>query len=100
MVGPVNDSSTGTNVEILRVYLNEAEYEGNDLILGKYLSTLRRPNGLTDLEYHRLRKKAKLFIVRDGYLYKKGRIPQQVIGLQDQKLEIMKEIHDEIGHKG
>ena len=40
MVGPVNDSS-GTNVEILLVYLNEAEYEGDDLILGKYLLTLQ-----------------------------------------------------------
>ena len=39
MVGPVYDS--GTNVEVLRIYLNEAEYEGDDLILGKYLSTLR-----------------------------------------------------------
>ena len=40
IVGPVNNFSTGTNVEILCVYLNEAEYKGDDLILGKYLSTL------------------------------------------------------------
>ena len=39
MVRPVYNS--GTNVEVLRIYLNEAEYEGDDLILGKYLSTLR-----------------------------------------------------------
>ena len=38
MVGPVYDS--GTNVEVLRIHLNEAEYEGDDLILGKYLSIL------------------------------------------------------------
>src|SRR5436190_4348195 len=49
MAGPVYDS--GTNVEVLRIHLNEEEYEGDDLMLGRYLSTLQRPNGLTDLEY-------------------------------------------------
>src|SRR5438045_8289700 len=50
--GPVKD--VGMNIEVLRVYLNEEEYEGNDLLLGKYLATLQRPEGLTDLEYQRL----------------------------------------------
>jgi len=41
----------GWNVEIARVYLNEEEYIGDDLVLGKYLATLQRPGGLTDVEY-------------------------------------------------
>jgi Integrase zinc binding domain/RNase H-like domain found in reverse transcriptase len=102
MVEPVKEFFE-TDVEILRIHLNEEEYEGNDLMLGKFLSTLQRPDGLTDLEYQQLRKKSKLFFVRDGYLYKKGKraaVPRRVVGLQDQKLEIMREIHDEIGHRG
>jgi len=88
-------------VEISRVYLNEEEYLGEDLILGKYLATLKRPEGLTDAEYKNLRWKSKSFFIRDGYLYKRGRrVPRRVIGLRNQKEEVMAELHDETGHKG
>ena len=103
MVEPATEHFAETNVEILRVHLNEEEYEGDDLMLGRYLSTMQRPDGLMDLEYQRLRKKSKSFFIRDGYLYKKGKrsaVPRRVVGLWDQKLEIMKEVHDEIGHRG
>lgn len=84
-----------------RVYLNEAKYIGEDLILRKYLVLLRRPDGLTDLEYQQLRRKSKSFFVRDGYLYKKRkRVPRQVVGLREQKLKVMVELHDEAGHRG
>ncbi|TMI84695.1 MAG: hypothetical protein E6H10_05305 [Bacteroidetes bacterium] len=58
---------------VARVYLHEGEYEGDDLLLGQYLETLRRPDELTDLQYQSLRRKAKNFLVRDGYLFKRGR---------------------------
>jgi RNase H-like domain found in reverse transcriptase/Integrase zinc binding domain/Reverse transcriptase (RNA-dependent DNA polymerase) len=84
-----------------RVYLDEAEYMGEDLMLGKYLVSLRRPDGLTDSEYQQLRRKSKSFFVRDGYLYKKGkRVPRRVVGLQEQRLKVMEELHDEAGHRG
>jgi hypothetical protein len=85
----------------LRAHFNEEEYEGDDLLLGKYLAMLQRPDGLTDLEYKRLRRKSKSFFIRDGYLYKKGkRIHRRVVGLKDQRLEILRDIHDETGHRG
>ena len=91
----------GESVEIARIYLAEGEYEGEDLLLGKYLMALRRPEGLTDGEYARLRRRAKLFFLRDGYLYKRGRpVPRRVVGLRVQKLKIIEEVHDEIGHRG
>src|SRR5438045_4211097 len=61
--GPVEDISM--NIEVLWVYLNEEEYEGDDLLLGKYLAMLQRPEGLTDLEYQRLRRKSKEFFIRE-----------------------------------
>ena len=89
------------NVEISRVYLNEEEYVDEDLILGKFLATLERPGGLTDAEYQKLRRKSKSFFIRDGYLYKKGkRVPRRVIGLRRQKEEVMRELHEEVGHRG
>jgi hypothetical protein len=57
--------------EILaRVYLHEAEryelYTREGLLIGQYLETLQRPDGLTNLQ---LRQKSKSFFVWDGYLY-------------------------------
>jgi hypothetical protein len=85
-----------------RVYFHEGEYMGDDLTLGQYLETLQRPNRLTDAEYRQLRRKARGFFVRDGYLFKRGRKrgfpPRRVVGTQDQRSEIIRELHDEIGH--
>jgi len=84
-----------------RVYLDEAEYIGEDLMLGKYLVSLRRSEGLTDSEYQQLRRKSKSFFVRDGYLYKKGNcVPLRVVGLREQRLKVMEELLDETGHWG
>src|ERR1700694_6038259 len=63
----VEDSRATTT----RVWMHEGEYEGEDLVIGKYLETLERPSELTDLEYQQLRKKAFTFLVRDGYLFKR-----------------------------
>ena len=87
-----------------RVYLNEGEYAGDDLILGRYLETLERPAGLTDAQYQQLRKKSRDFFVRDGLLFKRGRKrglpPRRVVNLESQRTEIIRELHDEIGHRG
>ena len=34
-----------------RIYLHKAEYDGDDLVLGRYLETLRRPSDMTDEEF-------------------------------------------------
>ena len=36
---------------MVRVYFNEAEYHGDDVILGRYLETLQHPDGLTDQHF-------------------------------------------------
>lgn len=98
-------TATGRSVNpVAQIYLHEAEYDGNDLVLGRYLETLQRPRELTDLQYQQLRKKTRNFLVRDGYLFKRsnkhGIPPRRVVGLQEQKLKIIQELHDEIGHRG
>ena len=37
-----------------RVYLHEADYDGDDLVLGKFLETLEQLDGMTDLQYQQL----------------------------------------------
>jgi len=95
---------TENNSPIARIYLHEGEYEGDDLILGRYLENLQRPANLTDQQYQRLRKKSRDFLVRDGYLFKRGRKrnipPRRVIGQLAHRQGILIELHDEAGHRG
>ena len=87
-----------------RVYFHNADHIGDDLILGQYLETLHRPENLPNQQYQQLRTKARGFLVRDGYLFKRGRKrgfpPRRVVGLPEQRLKIIQELHDEIGHRG
>ena len=55
------------------VYFEPADYSGDDRYIGEFLSTLRRPADLDDKDFGRVRRKAKQFLVRDGYLFKLGR---------------------------
>jgi RNase H-like domain found in reverse transcriptase/Integrase zinc binding domain/Reverse transcriptase (RNA-dependent DNA polymerase) len=87
-----------------RVYLHEGEYTGQLLTIGRYLETLERPSGISDTEFRKLRKDANKYLVRDGYLYKRSKKrsvpPRRVIGRQEERQEILKALHDELGHRG
>jgi hypothetical protein len=87
-----------------QVWFQQADYEGDDLLLGRYLETLERPEGLSDNQFRQLRKKSQLFLVRHGRLYKRskksGIPPQRVLGLEGHRQEALLAIHDEGGHPG
>jgi hypothetical protein len=42
----------------VRVWMHEGEYTGVDLVIGRYLEPLKRPEHLTDPEFQQLRRKA------------------------------------------
>jgi hypothetical protein len=73
---------------LTHVYLSEGEYTDDDLILGRYLETLKRPEGFGSEEYRKLRKKSRDFLIRDGYPFKRSRKrglpPRHVVGLKEQ----------------
>ena len=58
---------------------------------------------MEDAEFVKLRKKALGFLVRDGYLFKKGKrrgaTPRRVVGTAEQRRQIMHELHD-THHRG
>jgi hypothetical protein len=96
--------SVSTRGPVARVWMLEGEYDGEDLMIGEYLETLERPAGLTDSEYQQLQRKAYTFFVLDGYLFKRGQRldqpPRRVIGRPDQRGEVLRELHEETGHRG
>ena len=77
---------------------------GQDLILGRYLETLQRPDGLTDQQFWRPQKKSCSFLVCDGLLFKRGwkcgLPPKRVLGRLEQRLEAIRNLHDDHGHRG
>jgi hypothetical protein len=86
-----------------RVWLVEGEYDGDDLRIGRYLETLERPGGISDVDFKVLKRKAAMFMVRDGYLFKRPQRngpPRRVVGTQEQRLEILQQLHDQTGHRG
>ena len=102
-LGAISAAPVGRSL-LINIWLKEAEYDGDDLVLGRYLESLERPVDIDDAEFAKLRKKSKNFLIRDGLLFRKGRgrrsIPRRVIGLPDQRRQTIKQLHDECGHRG
>ena len=87
-----------------QIWFQETDYEGDDLVLGRYLETLERPEGLSDNQFRQLRKKSHFFLVHNGRLYKRskksGIPPRRVLGLEGHRRDAVKSLHDENGHPG
>ena len=79
-------------------------YTGEWLDLVLYLSTLQKPRSeMTDKEFDKLCKHSFAYMVRDGTLFRKskrGRMPRRVIIKENEKMMILKSLHDEFGHRG
>jgi RNase H-like domain found in reverse transcriptase/Integrase zinc binding domain len=92
--------------QVYRVEFDAELYEDepDDVVLGQYLTTLQRPDGMTDSQYQQFRKKAQNFLVRDELLFKRPRHrsipPRRVVGMKEERVKILIEMHDEKGHFG
>ena len=84
---------------------NKAMYEGEDSLqrVGEYLETMQRPAGMPDGEFRRFKGFAVKFLLREGVLYrcaKTGMPPRRVLGHAKDKEEVLRQLHDESGHRG
>ena len=101
-----HSDDTMDRYQVYRIEFNGELYEDepDDVVLGRYLTNLQRPDGLTDSQYQQLRKKSKYFLVRDGLLFKRPRHhstpPRRVVGTKEERVRILMEMHDEKGHMG
>jgi hypothetical protein len=85
---------------------NHEAYSGELLQIGRYLSTLQRDPEWSNQEFNKIRKRSYQFMVREGVLWKQpkknGYLLLRVVGTEEEKLEILHNLHDfdMAGHKG
>lgn len=87
--------------EIDRVYLMEGLYDEEWEPLGRYLEH-QNLEGLNKRQQDRIKAKSLFYFIRNGKIYRrvKNEMPKEVIGTNERRLRILKEAHEEGGHKG
>ena len=72
-------------------------------MVGDYLSTLRRPAGVSGRDFVGFKREAMRLLLRDGILYRREKAvvpPQQAIGIEQERASILHELHDESRQRG
>ena len=83
--------------------LLEDGYSEESWQIARFLTSLKRPEGLSRAEFQSFKRKALQYAVLEGNLYRRARkhVPQRlVINSDERKAEILRKLHDESGHKG
>ena len=99
------DYFTSSFVRVLATFM-EQDYDDEFVEIGKYLSTLQRDEAWSTEDFHRIRKKAYKYFLKDGALWrhakKKNGTPMRVICKLEEQRQLMKEFHDSAwaGHRG
>ena len=82
----------------------DGEEEDETERIVRWLLTMERPSGMTDVEFARFKREAMRYLVRDGILYRRpgnsGGPLRKVILLPSDKQRILVNLHDESGHRG
>ena len=84
-------------------YLTGNHWSEASLAIARYLSTLRKPADLDRKEFRSFKAKALRFQVRDGTLYRrqtKNAPQRRVVERTEDQQEILKALHNDLGHKG
>ncbi|KAK4706028.1 hypothetical protein P7C70_g168, partial [Phenoliferia sp. Uapishka_3] len=105
------DSLISAHVELVmeeevrewQVAFVEADYAANKgiLAIGRYLSSLERPKGLTRTQWVKFQKRAANFALEKGRLYRRrGGMFREVVLNKDRQVRFLKGVHDNSGHRG
>jgi hypothetical protein len=81
----------------------EEGYSEDSQKIARFLTTLRKPSGMGRGEFRAFKKRAVKYAVIDKQLYRLGskNVPSRiVIDAEAKRREILKELHEECGHKG
>ena len=100
-----SDFFTSSYARVLTTFIEE-DYEGKFVEIGKYLSSLQRDESWSAEDFHRIRKKAYKYFLKDGALWrhakKKNGTPMRVVCKLEDRQKLMYEFHDSVfaGHRG
>ena len=80
---------TSSCAQVLTTFIEE-DYEGEFVEIGKYLSSLQKDESWSTEDFHRIRKKAYKYFLKDGALWrhakkKNGTLMRVVCKLEDQQ---------------
>ena len=81
----------------------KAGYSDKSERIAAFLTSLQKPVGLNRKEFRAFKSEALRYRVQDGHLYRRNskNVPsRRVIDSDERKLEILKQLHDESGHRG
>jgi hypothetical protein len=85
---------------------DESEYDGEWLLIGRFLRTITPATEWTREEANRIRKKAYRFFLRDGHIWKhlkkRNGVPLRVVVKEEEQKELLAAFHDSpwAGHCG
>ena len=78
-------------------------YSEESITIARYLTTLRKPPGMTTKEFQQFKRKALTFMVHEGHLFKRANknVPlRRVVDIEEDRRKILKAAHEESGHRG
>ncbi|KIO00402.1 hypothetical protein M404DRAFT_102972, partial [Pisolithus tinctorius Marx 270] len=88
------------DIEIPRTEKGKRQDERLEVVR-KFLEDQQRPPGMSDLDLNSLIKYAARFFLKNGELWhREPRGQHQVVPAYEKRLELMKQVHDDLGHKG
>ena len=99
LAGP--SEQEGDEAELPRTDAAEARDLELESIM-EYLEDLQVPGGLTDRQVKRFVRRASDFYLSGGKLWRRGKdgLPKRVILDRGRRLQLLREAHDDLGHKG
>ena len=92
-------------VQVFEAFM-DTEYNGEWLMIGRYLNTLTKQEDWSDADFKRIRKKAYGYFLWDGHLWKRPKqlkgVPQRVVCDKETQQQVLKEFHESLwaGHRG
>ena len=81
----------------------EGEYSAESRGIARYLTTLKKPVGLSVKDFRKFKNKALQFQVQDRTLFRRARknTPQtRVVDSKEERALILRRLYNETGHKG
>jgi hypothetical protein len=100
------DSASCLNVVPSNLTFRAEKYCDEDRLIGIFLSGTPKPTELTAEEWTNIIKKSRFYLLRDGYLWKKGKnlydVPRKVIGEVGVQQQLINQVHSGFagGHRG